>query len=115
MEPEAAQAFEVAHGGGEGELFDGRAVVVREDGELELVGMIAVDGGDEVDMCVVGGEALDIDLDTETLDCRIISFAGKCLERASGDAGLVVGAEIDREALAVLARAVLIQIEAAGL
>ena len=110
MEPEPAQALEVAHGGGERELFDRGAVVVRKDGEAQLIGMIAVDGGDEVDVRVVDGEALDIDLHAEALDGGIVAFAGKGLERAGGEIVFAVGAEIDPEALAVLAG-----IEAAGL
>ena len=46
--------------------------------------MIAVDGGDEVDVRAVCGEALDVDLDAEALDAGV-PFAGKGLNGAGGE------------------------------
>ena len=50
--------------------------------------MIAVDGGDEVDVRAVGGEALDVDLDAEALDGGRVPFAGKGLNGAGGKIAL---------------------------
>ena len=76
MQPQAAQACVVAHGGGKRQLFDRRAVVLLIDGEPQFIGMIAVDRSDEVDVRAVRGEALDVDLHAETLNCGILPLGG---------------------------------------
>jgi len=59
FEPEHAQSFKIPHGGGEGELFDRRAVGIGGDREVEFVRLIAEHRGDDEHMGAVGGKTFD--------------------------------------------------------